>query len=185
MFHMSQKDYKLEIIISLLQNNKHIRALARALETNQTTISRKIKELDEDNVLDFKPEGKNKVYFLKKTIEATEFAYASENYKLLKLIKKYPLLRNTIKKIKSNKKIKLALLFGSYAKGTANKNSDIDIYIETENPELKKEIQIINSKLSIKIGKYNKNNILIKEIEKNHIILKGVELFYEKSQFFN
>ena len=43
----------------------------------------------------------------------------------------------------------------------------------------------INSRLSIKIGKYNKDNLLIKEIEKNHVIIKGVEIFYEKYKIFD
>ena len=47
-----------------------------------------------------------------------------------------------------------------------------------------KDLEIFDSKLSIKIGKYDKKSLLIKEIEKNHIIIKGVEEFYEKTNFF-
>ena len=61
--------------------------------------------------------------------------------------------------------------------------SDIDIFVETEKREIKKELELINSRLSIKIGKYDKKNLLIKEIEKNHVIIKGGELFYEKFEF--
>ena len=41
-----------------------------------------------------------------------------------------------------------------------------------------------DTKLSIKIGKYDKSNLLIKEILKNHIIIIGVERYYEKNRFF-
>ncbi len=76
------------------------------------------------------------------------------------------------------------MIFGSYAKGTAAKNSDVDIFIETNDKKIKEELSIIDSKLSIKIGDYNKNNPLIKEIERNHTIIKGVEEYYEKNKFF-
>ena len=41
-----------------------------------------------------------------------------------------------------------------------------------------------NSKLSIKIGKFDTKSLLIKEIIKNHIIIRGVEEFYERVEFF-
>ena len=184
MLHMSQKDYNKEIILNLLKTPNHIRRLAKELKTNQMMISRKIKELEHGNIVDYRQEGRNKVYFLKKTLEAQESIFISEHYKLIQTAKEYPLLRNIILKIKTNPKIKLAVLFGSYAKGLAHKDSDIDIYIETINKELKKEIEQLNTKVSLKLGKYDSNSLLIKEIEKNHVIIKGVEQYYEKSKFF-
>ena len=182
---MSQKDYKVEIVMQLLKQVNHIRGLAKELKTNQMMILRKIKELENGNIVDYRTEGRNKVYFLKKTLEAQEYVFISEHHRLIQSLEKYPLLRNIALKIKSNTKIKLAVLFGSYAKGLAHKDSDIDIFIETANKELKKEIEQLNTKASVKIGEYDPENLLIKEIEKSHIILKGVEHYYEKSKFFS
>jgi len=187
MLHMEQKgykDYKLEIVNELLSNANHIRGIAKKLGTNHMNIVRKIKELAKENAVDFKEEGRNKVYFLKHTIESKNYVFSAENYKLNKLLKKYPILRSVIEKIQNDKRIKLAVLFGSYAKGIAKLESDIDIYIDTANKTIKGELSLINSKLSIKIGDYNKSNLLIREIEKNHVILKGVEEYYEKNKFF-
>ena len=78
----------------------------------------------------------------------------------------------------------MAILFGSYAKGIAKKDSDIDIYIETENRKIKEELSIIDSKLSIKIGKFDTSSLLIREIVKNHVILKGIEEYYAKNKIF-
>ena len=181
---MSQKDYNLEIIGNLLKSNNHIRGIAKELKTNQTTIARKVKELERYNVVDYKQEGKNKAYFLKKTIEAKEFTLIYEHYKLIKILNKYPILRNICQKIKDNYKIRLAVLFGSYAKSLADKDSDIDIYIETQDTKLKKEIELLNTKISVKIGTYDPKSLLIKEIEKNHVILREVEKYYEKNRFF-
>lgn len=181
---MEQKDYNLEIIEMLLQKNNYVRGLAKELGTNHMNIQRKIKELEKENVVDFKEEGKNKVYFLKKNIEAKTYAFKTENYKLLKFIKKNPKLRMVIDSIQNDKRIRLCILFGSYAKGIEKKDSDIDIYIETQDEKIRKDILSLNMDLSVKIGKYDKSSLLIKEIEKNHIIIKGVEEYYDKSKFF-
>lgn len=181
---MEQKDYKLEIVNELLNNENHIRGLAKKLNTNHMTIVRKAKELAKDNAVDYKQEGKNKTYFLKKTIEAKNYAFSAENYKLNKLLKKYPALRGIVEKIQKNRKITLAILFGSYAKGISKPDSDIDVYIYTSDKKIKEEVSLIDSKLSIKIGDYNKSSLLIKEIVKNHVIIKGVEQYYDKNKFF-
>lgn len=172
-----------EILIILLGEEIHARALAKKLEINHMTAIRNLKELVSENVLEFRKDGRNKVYFLKKNMEARNYALISELYKLNKILKKYPELRKTIKSIQQNKEIVLAILFGSYAKGTANKNSDIDVFIETKDRNLKKELELLNSRLSVKIGEYDRSSPLIKEIEKNHVIIKGAELLYEKIGF--
>jgi predicted nucleotidyltransferase len=181
---MSQKDYNIGIVEQLLRSDNHIRGLAKALDTNQTTISRKIYGLYKENIVDFRIEGKNKVFFLKKTLESKQYAYMAEMHRLLSAIKTYPQLRRIIEEIKK-KDVKMAVLFGSYAKSAANKGSDIDIYVETQDENLKQQIEQIDTRISVKIGKYDPLNLLIREIEKNHIILKGVEEYYEKNQFFS
>ncbi len=181
---MSQNYYNIKITESLLRKENHIRGIAKELKTNQTTIARKLKWLYKENIVDFHFEGKNKVYSLKKSLEAKQYCCIMEQYNLLSAIKKYPELRIIAQKVRENEKIQIAALFGSYVKGTAAKDSDIDIYIQTKDGNLKKEIELINSKISVKIGAYDKNSILIKEIEKSHIVLKGTEGYYEKHSFF-
>ncbi len=181
---MLQKCYMFEIVNLLTHSELHVRALAKALNTNQTTIARKVKELERMNVVDYKYEGKNKIYFLKKSIEAYKFVLMGENYKMLKLINYYPALRIIFDEIIKDKRIKLAILFGSYAKDRATKTSDVDIFIETKNKKIRDELEKLNSKLSIKIGKFGGSNPLINEIKKNHVIIKGVEIYYERVGFF-
>ncbi len=172
-----------EIIDILSGEEIHARALAKRLDTNHMTVIRNLKELVSENVLEFRKEGRNKVYFLKRNMEAKNYALISEVYKLNKTLKKYPELRKIIKDIQQNTEIGLAVLFGSYARGTANRNSDIDVFIETKDRNLKKELELLNSRLSVKIGDYDRTSPLIKEIEKNHVIIKGAEPFYEKIGF--
>ena len=184
LLHMSQNGYKERIVQALLKSENHIRGLAKELNTNQMNISRKINELYDENVVDYAVEGRNKVFSLKKTIEARQYVYSVEAQKVIEAVKKYPRLRNIIECLQKRSDVRLAVIFGSYAKGKAAKNSDIDLYIETNDSRIKDEISKTDSRLSIKIGPYNKQSLLIKEIEKNHLIIKGIEEFYEKAGFF-
>ncbi len=181
---MSQKSYIFAIIDLLLKNPNHIRGLAKELGTNQMTVFRKIKELYDANVVDFSQQGKNKVYFLKPSLEAYKYILITEHYKLLEILNLYPNIRRIIQKIIQDKRIHLAILFGSYAKRIANKDSDIDIFIETTNESIKEDFERYDSRLSIKIGRFDDKNLLIKEIKKNHVIIKGVEHYYERIGFF-
>ena len=182
---MSQNNYNIRIVEALLKSENHIRGLAKLVNTSQTTIARKVKELHKNNVVDFKQEGKNKVVFLKKSLEAKQYAYSVETQKFIEVLKRYPYLRRIIELIKKNGKISLVILFGSYAKGIAKKESDVDIYIDTTDKKLKEEVELIDSRINVKIGKYNKESLLIKEIDKNHVIIKGIEPYYEKNKFFD
>lgn len=188
MCHMVQKsdnDVVLEIILNLLRKTEnHVRGIAKELKVSHTTISRKVTELLKDNVLDYKREGKNKIFNLKKTFRTKNYVYMAENYKINKLLRKYPELSVTMKEVIDNTGANLIMLFGSYASFNAKADSDIDIFIETKNRTVKEKLQEINRKLSVKIGDFDLNNNLVKEIIKNHVILKGVEIFYEKTKFF-
>lgn len=181
---MSQKDYSFAIAAHLLHKAEHIRGLAAALHTNQTTISRKVYELYDKNVVDYRNQGRNKVFFLKKTIEAKEFVYHVEIEKLLTTLQKYPQLRRIVEYIKKQKKIQLALLFGSYSKEIAHEESDIDIYVMTKDRKIKESLGNLDSRIRVKIGPYDKQNLLIQEIERNHVIIKGIEEYYENCRFF-
>jgi len=175
MVHMNQnRIIEYELLLKLVKNKSHGRALAKELKIPLTTLQRALKRLS--LILEIKIEGKNKIYKIKNNLKAKKYLHNAENYHLLKTIKKYPLLEPILEEIKTNT---LTILFGSYAKHTANKDSDIDIYIETNNKELKKQIELINSKINVKIGTFNPKSLLIKEIIKNHVIIKGVEKYYE------
>ncbi len=173
-----------EIILLLSGNNLHVRALAKQLNTNHVTILNKLETLMEENVIDFKQKGKNKVYYLKKTLEARNCIIMAELYKMNKILKMYPRLRKIIEDILKNPKIELAILFGSHAKGLAHEDSDIDVFVETKSRILKRNLENSDSRLSVKIGTFNRSNPLIREIEKNHIIIKGVEIYHEKTKSF-
>ena len=185
MIHMVQnrKRVELDIILVLLKNKTHLREIARLINESHSTVIRRINELVKENVLDYKEEGKNKIFFIKNTLKAENYVFSAEIYKLNQLLKKNPELSIIFEDIKKSFQKGMILLFGSYAKGIQKSSSDIDIYLETEDNKLKNNLKEINSKLSIKIGKFDTNSLLIKEIIKNHIIIRGLEDYYERVEF--
>jgi len=108
----------------------------------------------------------------------------AELYKQSRIVSEYPILRNIFRLIQEDQEIGLALLYGSYAKGIPTKTSDIDIYIDTLNPHVKKQLEQHHSSLSIKIGAFDPQSLLIREIIRDHVIIKGVEVYFDKTGFF-
>lgn len=171
---------ELDIIEALLKKENHVRGIAKMLNESHSTISRKLNVLKSENAVDFRKQGKNKIYALRNNIIAKNYILRTELNKLNRLLRKYPELIIIFEEILNNTDEKLIVLFGSYAKGTAKKDSDIDIYIETNSRNTKKAVEEIHSKISVKIGLFDKKSLLVKEIIKDHIIIRGVEEFYEK-----
>ncbi len=170
-----------EIVLVLLRNRTHLREIGRILGESHSTILRKVNELIDKNIIGAEQQGKNKVYSLKNNLIAKSMIYMAEKYKLLKLLKEYPMLSIILEEVVKKTNEKLIVVFGSYAKFSAGKDSDIDIYIETKNRRIKNIVKEIDRRLSVKIGFFDKDSLLIKEIIKNHVIVKGVEEFYEKN----
>ena len=180
----NRNNLELEIILVLIKNKIHLREIARILKEPHPTVLRKINNLVKENVLDYNEEGRNKVFFIKNNLKAKNYVYSAEIYKLSKLLRMHAELGIIFENIKKNFPKGMIILFGSYAKGISKKESDIDIYIETTDNKVKHKIQDLNSRLSLKIGKFDINSLLVKEIIKNHVIIRGVEDFYEKNKFF-
>lgn len=171
---------ELEIINVLLRSGNHIRGIAKNLGESHSTVLRKLNNLKKENVVDSKIEGKNKKFFLKNNIISKNYIKKAELQKLSTLLRKYPELSVLFEEILRRTDEKLIVLFGSYAKGLAKKDSDVDLYIETKDRKVKKAIEDIHSKISVKIGTFDTKSPLIKEIIKDHVIIRGIEVFYDQ-----
>ena len=184
--HMTQikVNYTYEVLLLLLKKEMHQREFSKELKTSLTRVQSVLKELRDINAVDYKETGKNHIYFIKKNLISKSLILNAENYKLVKLLRKYTFLEPLFKDIIEKYPNEMIILFGSYAKGTEKKDSDIDIYVDTTDQKIKKNIESLFHLLSIKIGNFNPTDLLIKEIIKNHIIIKGGEEYYEKTKFF-
>jgi|SRR3989338_8909232 len=177
-------NYAYEVLLSLLKQDRYGRELAKELKTSLTRVQNILTELRNINVLDYKIEGKNHVYFIKKNLLSKSFILNAENYQLAKILNKHPELEPIFQDLIKKSKCSLIILFGSYAKNTEKKDSDIDLYIETTDSKIKEEVQNIYGLINVKIGNFNSEDLLIKEIIKNHALIKGGENYYEKIKFF-
>ncbi len=173
-----------EILLLLLREEKHLRGIAKQLNESHSTVLRKLNKLVEENVLDYRIAGRNKVFFIKKNLQAKNYVFNAERYKLIKLIKQCPEMGIIVEDLVKKANERMIVLFGSYSKFMAKKGSDIDLYIETRDRKTKEEVESVHSRIKVKIGDFDLNSSLIKEIIRNHVILKGVEEFYEKIRFF-
>jgi len=175
-----RNNLELDIIELLLKADNHVRGIAKKLNESHSTVLRKLNNLKKENVIDSKNEGKNKIFYLKKNLVSRSYLFQAETHKLIKLLRHNPELSIIFEDILKKTDEKLIVLFGSYAKGLAKKDSDIDIYIETKSRSIKKAIEDVHSKINVKIGTFDTKSPLIKEIIKDHVILRGIEVFYEK-----
>ena len=143
--------------------------------------------LEEEKIMKSKVEGKNKYFSLNlDNIHTKSYLLRAEIFKLDNLLNHYSQLKTFLKSIHSSC---LIIIFGSFAKMKADKNSDLDLLVVS-----KTEIKLSNHLLSHKIHQINlsensfrkalkEKEAIIKEIEENHIILNNpssyVNIFWE------
>ena len=171
-------DYKLRLTGSHLAKKKKL---------NQKTVSNYLKKLEEQNFLKSITEGKNRLYSLNLQDEQliVNFISAIENARTIYFYKKHPLIKEII--AKSLPGIKgIAMIFGSYAKGIENKESDLDIFIvgSADQKEIDKIADMYNVEINIKncslpaFKKYlGEKDPLVEEVIKSHIIIQNAQEF--------
>ena len=124
-----------------------------------------------------KIEGKNKYFILNlDNIQTKSCILRAEIYKTDIFLEKYPEFKTFLKSINSNA---LIIVFGSFARFNAEKNSDVDLFI-ISNKEDKLPSHLLPYKIhqnSLREESFKKaiaqKETLIKEIESNHIILNN------------
>ena len=183
MSNMVLNDKDLEILENFIGDyNKKIygRDIAKRLRMNQKTVSNVLNKLERRHVLKFSVEGKNKYYYLNHLNPSVkEIIKLVEINRKIKLIETYKKFRDLFNKLESRTDGIIAI-FGSYANLSANEKSDIDVLAMGKIKETKDLEGLYGIKINIvKIdkNKFNKEDVLIKEVIKNHVVLKGVEEF--------
>lgn len=179
-------------IISVFSKNisqgLHGREIARKLKANQKTISSNLNILERAGVLKSNKKGRNIEYSLiKDSFLAKQLLVIAEQYKLIKAASENFVIQTIASDI-AETTTGIALIYGSYAKGTAEKNSDIDILMI--GAPKKDRFEAIKNRLPIDmhhivtdstsfIKSIMKKENFIKEIMDNHILIRGFEEFTE------
>ena len=177
-------------ILNLLIENKDkefsIREISKLLKTDYKNTYSAV-QIIKDSVGMIK---KSNSCFIKFKAELTNDIYITEMFRTEEILKNQAikLIRTDLHNIKNP--FFTAILFGSYAKKTANKNSDIDLCIIHDNPiEFKKIYSSISIHPKIQIQDFtyeefismlkNKEFNVGHEIVKTGTILKNIESYYE------
>jgi predicted nucleotidyltransferase len=191
-------EIQLEILTLYLGNYLnwfHVREIANLIKKSHVTLLPHLKQLENNNILKFKIEGKNKKYFLNMdSSKIIEYLSIAEKLKTIRLLEKEIFINKLYSKIQNIALQGSLIVFGSYANNTQTKESDIDIlYIgnlsEIQEKTIKNLEKLYNKHIHlVKMDEksFNKslNSELIQEIIKNHIILYNHDLFINKLRMF-
>lgn len=184
---------KLEIILLLWKNPDRtftINEIAKEISGSYSYINRVVLQLIEEKIILKKTVGHAFLCSLNKDSEKTKalllLAEISKKEEYLVKHKNLQLLFQDLLK-ELSKTVVSVVLFGSYAKETFTKESDIDLLIITTvkedlAPVLRKMQKLHGKQLSpllftVEEFQQRKNETVIKEIIKNHIIIQGAEQF--------
>ncbi|MFH0831257.1 MAG: helix-turn-helix domain-containing protein [archaeon] len=158
------------------------REAAKRLKMNQKTASNILNRLEKENILKFSQEGRNKYYFLNKfNPQIKDIIKLIEISRKSRFLEKYKKISGLFSKLEQKSR-GILVIFGSYAGFSSNDKSDLDIFIIGKISNAEDLEKAYNLKMNIfksSRKRFDKDNILIKEIIKNHIILKGMEDFVE------
>ncbi len=180
-------------VLKLFVDNKDtsftIRKAAQTLNINYKIVYQEIIKLEQEHLLKIVKHGNAKVcsfnYQYHSKIVEIEDMRKQEIFKN----KDIKLIYHRIKTIKSP--FYCLILFGSYAKKTNKKGSDIDICLITDNEKTTSQVQSMLSitSLNIDLQEFTSEQFLAmltskefnvgNEIMKHSIILYGIESFYE------
>ena len=175
----------IKILIHLLNNKEKkftINQISKDLNMNYRIAHTQVKLLEKENLIQTERVGKALLCSL--TNNFNEKIYLAEYQRTKQLNKDIQIIQKRFEKANQNY---ILLLFGSYAKNTQTKQSDIDLLAITEN---KKEIIDISELIPKHIHltttnyneftkmKYSKKLSVVSEAIKNNIILLGIENYY-------
>jgi len=170
--------------------NLHMRAMAKLLDTSHMTLLPHLKRLEELKILQTEKVGKNKQYTLNKDNVLTKYyLIATEELVTIDYLEKTFLIKKLAEHLTSIDISNPLILFGSYAKGYATEESDIDLFCigkltEKQQTHIKKYESTYGKKIGLKTATTENFNaglhtgdILIKEVVANHIVISNPDPF--------
>jgi predicted nucleotidyltransferase len=166
----------------------HLREISRETKTDVKAIQLQLKKLEKINVFSSIIRGRNKDYHLNLDNVTTKYYLVmAEVFVSIIYLKRNFLIKKIVEEIENKIHYPL-ILFGSFAKGTYTKESDVDIFVISDKKintnSIIEATNIVGRKISLKstsrqqfLKGLQNNDPLIKEIVSNHIILKGADEF--------
>lgn len=174
----------LELFMGNYLQEVHGRSLVGKIGLSQKAIALTLDELEKLNILKSRKTGNMKYFRL--NLLNTEIR---DLFKITELIRKMNFFqkhRKIAHLFRKEDKDKIIGIFGSYAQGTAKKDSDLDLFIIGNNKKEKysQSGKILGLEISLKffsekelVQLLQEKNFLIKEIIQNHLLIFGTEKF--------
>lgn len=178
---------ELKILKLLLEKKEErftIKKIAETLKINYRIAYEQTIELEKEGLLKITKAGNAKICEFSNTFNQKVFEAEYARKKDLFKNKDFLIIHNRLAELKFPF---IALLFGSHAKGTANRHSDIDIAaIGGDEKEIEATILLLPDKIHLTMLTYenfihmakSKEFTVVSEILKNNVILIGIEEYY-------
>lgn len=155
----------------------YLREISKLSKLPLKTCQNALANLEKAKILKSKIEGKNKYFSLNiENLKTKSYLQQAEIYQTDLFVEKYPQFKMFLKSLKINAPL---IVFGSFAKFKADRNSDLDLLIISDK-ELKLPFHLlpfkphqINMPEKPFLKAIDQQEDLIKEIEENHIILNN------------
>lgn len=182
-----------KIIKYFIKNKKHktIRALSTLIKSDYKITHTAVQKLIDKHILLCENIGKSSLCVLNSTYYGPEI-YKAENDRKEYIIKN-SMIRSIYKEVaaKLGTSFFIFIIFGSYAKGTQVKSSDIDLMLISNNKKAEERVSEILSLIPAKTHvlvfteeefvrmKDSKKANVVHEAMENNIILYGIEPYYK------
>ena len=175
----------LEAYTGNYRTGMHVREIAKKLKISPSAVSYMARRLERGHILRHATEGRNKKYFINFGNPAAKGVLAAaEIAKRTQIMEKYFIIKKLAAEV--NFRGSIALLFGSFAKGTAGEGSDIDIMIIGKNKALENELEKFGKlyKKQVQVMSLQENDFmrggeLVSEVMKSHVALNNAEGFVD------
>ncbi len=175
-----KRNKEIDVIALFTRNYKeefYLRQISKLAKIPLKTCQNSLTNLEGEKILKSKIEGKNKYFSLNlDNIKTKSYLLQAEIHRLDNFLEKYTQFKIFLKSFNTNIPV---IIFGSFAKLKADKNSDLDLLILSKEKQklpfhlLPYKIHEINlSEDSFKKA-LNEKETIIKEIQENHILLNN------------
>ena len=169
-------------VISLYRANYresrfYLRQISRLAKLPLKTCQAALMSLEKNKILKSRVEGKNKYFTLNLgNIQTKSYLLQAEIYRTDIFLESYPLIKTFLKSFNTNI---LIIVFGSFARLKADRNSDLDLLIVAGEKQklpfhlLPYKLHRVNISESSFSKAVKEQETLVKEIEENHVILNN------------
>lgn len=178
---MYQKRYSEKVLCLYLgdySKKLYLREISRLSGIPLRTAQSALEMLENEHIMKSVLSGKNKYFSLNlENIETKSMLLQAEIFQTMKFLKKYPVFKSFLKELQNASAP--IIIFGSFAKFAADKNSDTDLVIVSDRkiglpyhllPSRVHEISLSEEEF---IKSFEAGEALMKKIEETHITLNN------------